>query len=152
MHGLEPVWRWSRHKAATGASVCKQTPNVKEADYMQIRIYETDFEGHPVECTGEYFSGPTALAIVDAMKMDPFNAGLAPAVFMRQLLDSIGQKNCPLAEDPEKAAVAFLQRLTALGYAAYILEPHELIEIQRKKCDVADFEKSKQHLENKRII
>ena len=36
---------------------------------MQIRIYETDFERHPVECTGEYFSGPTALAIVEAMKL-----------------------------------------------------------------------------------
>lgn len=119
---------------------------------MQIRIYETDFEGSPVECTGEYFSGPTALAIVEAMKLNPFNVGLAPVEFMRQLLDAVGQKNFPLADDPEKAAVAFLQRLTALGYAAYVLEPHELIEIQRKKCDVADFEKSKQHLENKRII
>ena len=114
---------------------------------MQIRIYETDFEGRPVECTGEYFSGSTALAIVEAMKLDPFNAGLAPVKFMRQLLETIGQKDFPLADDPEKAAVAFLQRLTALGYAAYVLEPHELIEIQRKKCDIADFEKSKQHLE-----
>lgn len=86
------------------------------------------------------------------MKLNPFNIGLAPVEFMRQLLDAVGQKNFPLADDPEKAAVAFLQRLTALGYAEYVLEPHELIEIQRKKCDVADFEKSKQHLENKRII
>lgn len=119
---------------------------------MQIRIYETDFEGHPVECTGEYFSGLTALAIVEAMKMDPFNAGLAPVEFMRQLLYAIEQKNFPLADDPEKAAVAFLQRLSALGYAEYVLEPHELIEIPREECDIAEIEKSKQHLENKRII
>ena len=109
---------------------------------MQIRIYETDFEGHPVECTGEYFSGSTALAIVEAMKMDPFNAGLAPVKFMRQLLDAVGQKNFPLADEPEKAAAAFPQRLTALGYAEYVLEPHELIEIPRKECDIADFEKA----------
>lgn len=106
---------------------------------MQIRIYETDFEGRPVECTGEYFSGPTALAIVEAMKLDPFNAGLAPVKFMRQLLDAVGQK---LADDPEKAAVAFLQQLTALGYAEYVLEPQELIEISREECDIAEFKKS----------
>lgn len=106
---------------------------------MQIRIYETDFEGRPVECTGEYFSGPTALAIVEGMKLDPFNAGLAPVKFMRQLLDAVGQK---LADDPEKAAVAFLQRLTALGYAEYVLEPQELIEISREECDIAEFKKS----------
>ena len=106
---------------------------------MQIRIYETDFEGRSVECTGEYFSGPTALAIVEAMKLDPFNAGLAPVKFMRQLLDAVGQK---LADDPEKAAVAFLQRLTALGYAEYVLEPQELIEISREECDIAEFKKS----------
>ena len=34
---------------------------------MKIRIYETDFEGNPVECTGEYFSGRTAMDIVNAM-------------------------------------------------------------------------------------
>lgn len=109
---------------------------------MQIRIYETDFEGRPVEWTGEYFSGPTALAIVEAMKLDPFNAGLAPVKFMRQLLDAVGQNNFPLADDPEKAAVAFLQRLTALGYAEYVLEPQELIEISREECDIAEFKKS----------
>ena len=43
---------------------------------MKIRIYETDFEGNPVECTGDFFSGATALDIVNAMKMNPFNAHL----------------------------------------------------------------------------
>ena len=39
---------------------------------MKIRIYETDFDGRPVDCTGEFFSGPTALAVVEGMKMNPF--------------------------------------------------------------------------------
>ncbi len=43
---------------------------------MKIRIYETDFEGNPVECTGEYFSGRTALDIVNAMKMNPFQLNI----------------------------------------------------------------------------
>ena len=93
---------------------------------MKIRIYETDFDGHPVECTGEYFFGPTALGIVEAMKMNPFTADLEPLVFMRRTLDRIGQKDFELPEPPEKAAVVFLQRLTALGYAGYELEPDEV--------------------------
>ena len=39
---------------------------------MKIRIYETDFEGHPLDCSGEYFSGKTALDIVEGMTMNPF--------------------------------------------------------------------------------
>ena len=93
---------------------------------MKIRIYETDFEGHPVECTGEFFSGPSALAIVEAMKMNPFAASLDPLAFMRQILDRIGQKDFELSGPPEKAAIVFLQRLTALGFAGYDLETDEL--------------------------
>jgi len=110
---------------------------------MKIRIYETDFEGHPVECTGECFSGPTPLAIVEAMKMNPFNASRDPLEFMRSLLDDIGQKDFPLSGDPEKAAVVFLQRLTALKYAEYILEPDELITEPLEKCHIADLKNSK---------
>ena len=94
---------------------------------MRIRIYETDFEGHPVECTGEFFSGPSALAIVEAMKMNPFTASLDPLAFMRQVLDRIGQADFDLSGPPEKAAIVFLQRLTALGYAGYELEEKEII-------------------------
>ena len=94
---------------------------------MKIRIYETDFEGHPVECTGEFFSGPSAIAIVEAMKMSPFTASLDPLAFMRKTLARIGQADFELADPPEKAAVAFLQRLTALGYAGYELEKDEVI-------------------------
>lgn len=93
---------------------------------MKIRIYDTDFEGNPVECTGEYFTGPTALAIVEAMQMNPFTVSLDPLDFMRQILDRIGQRDFELSGPPEKAAVAFLQRLTALGYAGYELEPDEM--------------------------
>ena len=94
---------------------------------MRIRIFETDYEGHPVECTGEFFSGPSALAIVEAMKMNPFTASHEPMEFMRNLLDRIGQQEFELTGPPEKAAVVFLQRLTALGYAGYELEEDEVI-------------------------
>ena len=94
---------------------------------MRIRIFETDYEGNPVEFTGEYFAGPTALAIVEAMKMNPFTASLDPMEFMRNLLDRIGQQKFELTGSPEKAAVVFLQRLTALGYAGYELEQDEMI-------------------------
>ena len=37
-----------------------------------------------------------------------------------------GQKAFPLPEDPETAALAFLQKLTALGYAEFALDEGEL--------------------------
>ena len=39
---------------------------------MKIRIHDTDFDGNPVGCTGEFFRGATALDIVVSMKMNPF--------------------------------------------------------------------------------
>jgi len=115
---------------------------------VKIRIYETDFEGHPVECTGEFFSGPTPLAIVEAMKMNPFTASLDPLTFMRKTLARIGQADFELADPPEKAAVTFLQRLTALGYAGYDLEPEEVVlaphaddisEVSKKQVEKSNF-------------
>ena len=94
---------------------------------MKIRIYETDFEGNPVKYTGEFFSGNSALAIVEAMKMNPFSASLEPLAFMRQVLDGIDQADFELTEPQEKAAIVFLQRLTVLGYAGYELEEDEVI-------------------------
>ena len=93
---------------------------------MKIRIYETDFEGRPVDCTGEFFSGPTALAVVEGMKMNPFQNHLTAREFMGQLLATIGEKEFSLPEDPETAALAFLQKLTALGYAEFALDDGEL--------------------------
>ena len=105
---------------------------------MRIRIYETDFEGHPVECTGEFFSGPSALAIVEAMKMSPFTASLDPLAFMRQVLGSIGRKDFELTEPQEKAAIVFLQRLTALNFAGYDLEADELEISPGSETHIAD--------------
>ena len=111
---------------------------------MKIRVYETDFEGNPVECTGEFFSGPTALAIVEAMKMSPFTASLDPLAFMRQILDRIGQQDFKLPGPPEQAAAAFLQRLTALGYAEYELEPGEVDLSHAENSHAGDDEKASQ--------
>lgn len=93
---------------------------------MKIRIHDTDFDGNPVECTGEFFRGATALDIVIGMKMNPFNSHLEPLAFMRQTLSFIGQKDFALPDEPEKAAQAFLQRLTALGFAHYEIDDGEL--------------------------
>ena len=93
---------------------------------MKIRIYETDFDGRPVECSGEYFSGKTALDIVEGMTMNPFQSHLTPHKFMEQTLATIGEKSFSLPEDPETAALAFLQKLTALGYAEFALDDGEL--------------------------
>ena len=93
---------------------------------MKIRIYETDFDGRPVECSGEYFSGKTALDIVEEMTMNPFQSHLTPHKFMEQTLATIGEKEFSLPEDPETAALAFLQKLTALGFAEFSLDDGEL--------------------------
>ena len=93
---------------------------------MKIRIYETDFEGHPLDCSGEFFSGKTALDIVEGMTMNPFQSHLTPHKFMEQTLATIGEKEFSLPEVPETAALAFLQKLTALGYAEFALDKGEL--------------------------
>ena len=93
---------------------------------MKIRIYETDFDGRPVDCSGEYFSGKTALDVVEGMTLNPFQSHLTPHGFMAEMLAAIGQKAFPLPDDLEKAAIAFLQRLTALGYAEFALDKGEL--------------------------
>lgn len=93
---------------------------------MKIRIHDTDFDGNPVGCTGEFFRGATALDIVVSMKMNPFNSHLEPLAFMRQTLSFIGQKDFSLPDEPAKAAQAFLQRLTVLGFAHYEIDDGEL--------------------------
>ena len=93
---------------------------------MKIRIHDTDFEGHPLDCSGEYFFGKTALDIVEGMTMNPFQSHLTPHKFMEQTLATIGEKEFSLPEDPETAALAFLQKLTALGYAEFAVDKGEL--------------------------
>ena len=119
---LEAKKTYSRYKAAT----LRMSTHKKGGQTMKIRIYETDFEGNPVECTGEYFSGKTALDIVNAMKMNPFQASLTPLEFMRWMLASIGQEKFALPDDEGKAALLFLQRLTTLGYATFVLDADEV--------------------------
>ena len=84
---------------------------------MKIRIHETDFDGTPVACTGEFFEGETALDIVNAMKKNPFQIHLTPEEFMRKTLDKIGQKDFVLTEDD--AALEFLNHLAKLNYASF---------------------------------
>lgn len=93
---------------------------------MKIRIHDTDFDGNPVECTGEFFTGATALDIIESMKMDPFNASFTPIDYMRQMLDRIGQEKFALSNIPEEAAIQFLQRLTIIGYGVYILAEDDI--------------------------
>ena len=93
---------------------------------MKIRIHDTDFEGHPLDCSGEYFSGKTALDIVERMTLNPFQSHLTPIEFMEQTLATIGEKEFSLPEDPETAALAFLLKLTALGFAEFALDEGEL--------------------------
>ena len=93
---------------------------------MKIRIHETDFEGRPLDCSGEFFSGKTALDVIEGMSMNPFQSHLTPHGFMEQTLATIGEKEFSLPEDPETAALAFLQKLTALGYAEFAIDKGEL--------------------------
>ena len=64
--------------------------------------------------------------IVNAMKMNPFQASLTPLDFMRWMLAGIGQEKFALPDDEEKAALLFLQRLTTLGYATFVLDADEV--------------------------
>ncbi len=93
---------------------------------MLIRIHDTDYEGNPVDCTGDYFRGETALDIVEGMKMNPYQSHLTPHGLMYETLAIIHQKDFRLPDDPNEAAVVFLQKLTALGYAHFELEDAEI--------------------------
>ena len=58
--------------------------------------------------------------------MNPFQSHLTPHKFIEQTLATIGEKEFSLPEDPETAALAFLQKLTALGYAEFAVDKGEL--------------------------
>ena len=79
-----------------------------------------------MDCSGEYFSGKTALDVVEGMTLNPFQSHLTPHKFIGQTLATIGEKEFSLPEDPETAALAFLQKLTALGYAEFAIDKGEL--------------------------
>ena len=140
---LEAKKTFSRHKAAT----LRMSAHKKGGQTMKIRIYETDFEGNPVECTGDFFSGATALDIVNAMKLNPFQASLTPLDFMRQILKSIGQEKFPLPKDTESAALFFIQRLAVLGFAKFEIDKGELDTEQAVQSEHGTEDKSSEKAE-----
>ena len=84
---------------------------------MKIRIHETDFDGTPVACTGEYIEGANATEIVEAMKRNPFQIDLTVEEYMRKTLDKIGQYDHVLTED--NTPLEFLNLLAKLNYASF---------------------------------
>jgi len=88
---------------------------------MITRIHETDLQGRPVRCTGEFFFGQTNSDIVEGMKLNPFTASMSQADFMRQTLAGIGIP-IQLADNPELAAEQFLWALVANKYAEFYTE------------------------------
>ena len=56
--------------------------------------------------------------------MNPFQSHLTPHKFMEQTLATIGEKSFSLPEDPETAALTFLQKLTDLGFAEFATIKH----------------------------
>ena len=60
------------------------------------------------------------------MKINPFQNHLTAQEFMGHLLAAIGEKEFPFPEDPEMAAVTFLQKLTTLEYAEFAIDKGEL--------------------------
>ena len=84
---------------------------------MKIRIHETDFDGIPVACTGEFFEGVNATEIVEAMKKNPFHIDLTIEEYMRKILDKIGLHAYTLTEDD--APLEFLNLLAKLNYASF---------------------------------
>jgi len=86
---------------------------------MIIRIHSTDPDGRPVECTGDYFIGETALEIVEGMMLNPFTTDADAVAYMRRILAVIGQEGATLPSKPDAAAEAFLSILVAAGFAAW---------------------------------
>ena len=129
----------SRHKAAT----LRMSAHKRGGQTMKIRIYETDFEGNPVECTGDFFSGATALDIVNAMKMNPFQASLTPLNFMRWMLAS-----SPFLTMRKRQHSCFSSGLPSWDTPRLNLTRTRLIlSIPFRRC--RGFRKSKFHLQNK---
>jgi len=92
---------------------------------MIIRIHETDLQGRPVRCTGEFIFGQTNSDIVEGMKLNPFTASMSQSDFMRRTPAGIGIA-LPLADDPELAAGQFLWALVGNKYAEiYTKEQYE---------------------------
>jgi hypothetical protein len=89
---------------------------------MRVRIHDTGPDGRPVACTGDTFAGRTFLEVVEGMMLNPFTQDADPVAYMRRILAGIGAGEGPLPDEPDEAAEAFLSRLVAAGYAAFVPE------------------------------
>ena len=82
---------------------------------MIIHIFDTDFDGNPVSCTGEFYTGKEPIDIVEAMQMNPFNASVPAITFMENILSKLNIK-VALPDAPNQAAAIFLDALKNNGY------------------------------------
>ena len=89
---------------------------------MRVRFHDTGPDGRPVACTGDTFAGRTFLEVVEGMMINPFIQDADPVAYMRRILAGIGAGEGPLPDEPDEAAEAFLSRLVAAGYAAFVPE------------------------------
>lgn len=89
---------------------------------MRVRIHGTGPDGRPVAYTGDTFAGRTFIEVVEGMMINPFTQDAAPVAYMRRILAGIGTGGGPLPDEPDEAAEAFLSRLVAAGYAAFVPE------------------------------
>ena len=83
---------------------------------MIIRIFNTAFDGNPVSCTGEFYTGNEPIDIVETMKLDPFSASLSAIDFMKKILAKLKLK-VALPNDEYQVATIFLNTLISRGYA-----------------------------------
>lgn len=84
---------------------------------MTVCIYYCDEDGNPVKGTGEFFSGDSALGVIEALKNNPFQMHLTAHEYMQNILAGIDAQGVELPENPEQAAMVFLQTLASQGYA-----------------------------------
>jgi len=96
---------------------------------MFIRVHDTNFEGRPVPNSGCDYRGESALGIVAAMQMDPFNASLKPNDYMRKTLDRISMQDVVLPSDPNAAAEVFLKVLVDSEFATVQLDGNDLLKV-----------------------
>jgi len=86
---------------------------------MRVRFFETDYDGIPVPCSGDYFSGNNASEIVEKMKMNPFQGSMSVKDFIMDMLARTGIGNAGLPEDENFLAEWFIGLMVKNGYAEY---------------------------------
>ena len=81
-----------------------------------MRIFDTDFDGTPVSFTSEFNTGNEQIDIVEAMKLDPFNASIQTIKFVENILTKLKLK-VDLPNAPNDATAVFINTLISNGYA-----------------------------------